>query len=669
MKRILLLLVLLCQYFVSGARSTADTIFLKNIPQQKTLSRLSFSLNTSVNDSLHWKFRNADSSVFADPFYYDSHWTVTNSLLYTGDSTRQRLQKGPSWFRLVMIADSNQVGFVYNLVFHNSGALKVYLDGKCIAQRGVFSRQGKADYQTLKLNPVFFTVTQAGVHTLAVEYENNAALDDMTNWGFSAALSNTDDVVQMIKNNQILSSVSLIGVGTLFFTLFFIHLLLFLFYRKEISNLYFALFNVSIAFLLYMIYYTLNSEREVSNDAYNILLIALPCITICFSLSAFTVTLFGKKKTFLKIILVISIITLLLTFFDRNDDGELSSYTMVTLLTLSVGYTIIRIIIAIFKRVPGSLILGFGILFTLLFLIVLITTVIIAGNLKLNMLLATLLVLSIFSIPASISSFLAWRFATTNRSLSKELANVEQLSAEKQSILEDQNIALEREVAVRTREVMQQKKEIEEEKQKADNLLLNILPHEVAEELKTKGSSKAQQFDEVSVLFTDFVNFTKISELLGVDELLDELNVHFTAFDRIMEQHGLEKIKTIGDAYLAVSGLPLANKRHALNAVAAARDIIDFVTQRKEQVPYGLDIRIGIHSGPLIAGIIGVKKFAYDIWGDTVNTAARMEQSSVPGAINVSASTHQLIQEEFTCTYRGKIEVKGKGPLDMYFVS
>ncbi|WP_222165668.1 adenylate/guanylate cyclase domain-containing protein [Edaphocola aurantiacus] len=206
------------------------------------------------------------------------------------------------------------------------------------------------------------------------------------------------------------------------------------------------------------------------------------------------------------------------------------------------------------------------------------------------------------------------------------------------------------------------------ERAKSDNLLLNILPLEVAEELKAKGSSKAQQFDEVSVLFTDFVNFTKISESLGVDELLEELNIHFTAFDRIMEQHGLEKIKTIGDAYLAVSGLPVANEMHAVNAIAAAKDIIAFVAARRHQVPYGLDIRIGIHSGPLIAGIIGVKKFAYDIWGDTVNTAARMEQNSTPGRINISENTCSLVKENYTCTYRGKIDVKGKGALDMYFV-
>ncbi|RQO30165.1 hypothetical protein DBR32_11310 [Taibaiella sp. KBW10] len=210
---------------------------------------------------------------------------------------------------------------------------------------------------------------------------------------------------------------------------------------------------------------------------------------------------------------------------------------------------------------------------------------------------------------------------------------------------------------------------IAEEKNKSEALLLNILPAEIAEELKTKGESKAQQYEEVSVLFTDFVNFTRISEQIGVDELLNELNINFTAFDRIMEKHGLEKIKTIGDAYLAVSGLPAANPKHAQNAVNAALDILNFVEERKNKVPYGLDIRIGINSGALIAGIIGVKKFAYDIWGDTVNIAARMEQSGAAGKVNISANTYTFVKDDFKCTHRGKIQAKGKGEMDMYFVA
>jgi adenylate cyclase len=212
-------------------------------------------------------------------------------------------------------------------------------------------------------------------------------------------------------------------------------------------------------------------------------------------------------------------------------------------------------------------------------------------------------------------------------------------------------------------------RKIAEEKQKSDDLLLNILPFEVAEELKEKGKTSAKHYDEVSVLFTDFVNFTSNSERIGVQEILNELNICFTEFDRIMEKYGLEKIKTIGDAYLAVSGLPVSNDQHAKNAVSASLEILAYIQQRKIDNPKALDIRIGIHSGPVIAGIVGVKKFAYDIWGDTVNTAARMEQNSSLGKLNVSEATYKLIKDDFTFEYRGKIETKGKGAMEMYFVN
>jgi adenylate cyclase len=212
-------------------------------------------------------------------------------------------------------------------------------------------------------------------------------------------------------------------------------------------------------------------------------------------------------------------------------------------------------------------------------------------------------------------------------------------------------------------------KRIAEEKQKSDNLLLNILPYEVAEELKANGETAARLHEEVTVLFTDFVNFTANAEKIGVQALLNELNICFTAFDKIIEQYGLEKIKTIGDAYLAVSGLPTSNPQHAANAVNAALAIANFIEKRKASSPTALDIRIGINSGNVIAGIVGVKKFAYDIWGDTVNTAARMEQNSEVGKINISDSTYQLVKEQFDCMYRGKISTKGKGEMEMYFVN
>ncbi|MCB0697091.1 MAG: hypothetical protein KDC07_06985 [Chitinophagaceae bacterium] len=207
------------------------------------------------------------------------------------------------------------------------------------------------------------------------------------------------------------------------------------------------------------------------------------------------------------------------------------------------------------------------------------------------------------------------------------------------------------------------------EKQKSEELLLNILPEEVAEELKEKGTANATHFDEVTVLFTDFVNFSRASERMDSQELVDELHTCFKAFDRITGNYQIEKIKTIGDAYLAVCGLPVADKHHAEKVVSAAVEILHFMNKRRQELgDKTFEIRIGIHSGDVVAGIVGVKKFAYDIWGDTVNTAARMEQNSEAGKINISQTTYDLVKDKFTCTYRGEHEAKNKGRLKMYFV-
>ncbi len=208
---------------------------------------------------------------------------------------------------------------------------------------------------------------------------------------------------------------------------------------------------------------------------------------------------------------------------------------------------------------------------------------------------------------------------------------------------------------------------INSEKLKSESLLLNILPSEIAEELKQNGRSEAKLFESTTVVFTDFVNFTKISEQLDPKELVAELHKYFTEFDRIIEKHGLEKIKTIGDAYLAVSGLPIENSNHAFNAINASIEIIDFVNNEIKNGGH-FSIRIGINSGPVVAGIVGSNKFAYDIWGDTVNVAARMEQSSEKGKINISQSTFEQVEKLFNFTPRGEIEAKNKGKIKMYFI-
>jgi class 3 adenylate cyclase len=205
------------------------------------------------------------------------------------------------------------------------------------------------------------------------------------------------------------------------------------------------------------------------------------------------------------------------------------------------------------------------------------------------------------------------------------------------------------------------------EQQRSEALLLNILPQEVAAELKNSGKSEARLYNEVSVLFTDFVNFTQTSEKLNPQELVNELHACFSAFDTIIERNGLEKIKTIGDAYMAVCGLPESHEEHAQRTVRAALEIRDFIYERKKNEG-AFEVRIGINSGQVVAGIVGVKKFAYDIWGDAVNMASRMESSGAAGKVNISLSTYEIVKDDFVCTTRGKISAKNKGEVDMYFV-
>ena len=207
------------------------------------------------------------------------------------------------------------------------------------------------------------------------------------------------------------------------------------------------------------------------------------------------------------------------------------------------------------------------------------------------------------------------------------------------------------------------------EKQKSEDLLLNILPTEVAEELKQNGTAEAKQYDNVTVIFTDFVNFTHAAEQMTPQQLVGELHTCFKAFDHIVSRYNIEKIKTVGDAYLAVSGLPAGNTNHAANIVSAAIEIRDFMVQRQASLgDHTFSIRIGIHTGSVVAGIVGVKKFAYDIWGDTVNMAARMEQHSEPDKINISQTTYEIVKGLYHCVHRGKIQAKNKGEIDMYFV-
>jgi class 3 adenylate cyclase len=263
-----------------------------------------------------------------------------------------------------------------------------------------------------------------------------------------------------------------------------------------------------------------------------------------------------------------------------------------------------------------------------------------------------------------------------------EISNVNEINAKKDEIAKKK---LEQQILVRNAfifgfslflifsiAIFFQRNKIKKGKKLSDELLLNILPYSIAEELKLNGKAESKLINEVTVLFTDFKGFTQLSEQFTAQELVAEINECFSAFDRIMEKNHVEKIKTIGDAYMAAGGLPSSNQTHASDVVNAALEIqqymINYKENREKAGKLFFEIRIGVHSGPVVAGIVGIKKFAYDIWGDTVNTASRMESSGEVGKVNVSESTYKLTQEKFKFEYRGKITAKGKGEINMYFV-
>lgn len=222
----------------------------------------------------------------------------------------------------------------------------------------------------------------------------------------------------------------------------------------------------------------------------------------------------------------------------------------------------------------------------------------------------------------------------------------------------------------RTLEIQNQKKEIEKEKDKADRLLLNILPVRIAEELKTSDKCQTEFYQSASVLFTDFASFTKIAEDYDPEELITKLDQFFIKFDEICVRNRLEKIKTIGDSHMSVGGIPVRNRTHAIDATLAALEMQSYMKKlhQKSENDNIWQLRIGIHTGEVIAGVVGKKKFAFDIWGDTVNIASRLQDAGVPGKVNISTETAKIIEPFFKIEYRGKIAIKHKGPFDMYFV-
>ena len=624
-----------------------------------------------------WKFIEGGDSTMALPAYDDSKWKEINSIIQVnGVDTTGFKEVG--WFRVHFIADTSITGRPLAMAIAHMGASEIYLDGKRIKSYGTIDGPDSSSYYDPEEIPFVFSIPDSGEHVLAVHYANydaekNFKIYRYSRAGFTLTIGETDDMISG-KNirNTIFTFILMLLCG-IFFALSLIHMFMYLFFIHVKSNLYFSIFMFSLA-LACVIAFICSSSHSPDLELKSFYLVNPVFVIACISLAGFIRELFSKGRVRFLIIAAFGILTLVFRIFGVSYFGP-----MTVALIIAVSFdAVFTVIFAIIRRVKGARIIGTGILCFCLFILTIFTMALIkGGNMNISdstvggQILVIFLALAILSIPVSMSVYLAWNFSSVNQNLFTQLDQVKVLSQknleqeqEKQRLLESRKEELEEEVTRRTAE-------LSNEKRKSDELLLNILPVEVAEELKQNGRTNAKTYSMVTVMFTDFKDFTDVSEKVSAELLVAEIDYCFSAFDRIIQNYKVEKIKTIGDAYICAGGMPVLNFTHAVDMVNAAIDIRDFMEVRKKEkeskgeIPFV--IRIGIHTGPVVAGIVGVKKFAYDIWGDTVNLANRMESSGEVGKINISGATYELIKNAFQCVHRGKITAKNKGEIDMYF--
>ncbi len=676
--------LLLCICSLQAVAQQDSTItYLKADSNSK--DRITF---TEVHLKTGWRYYPGDDSALAAPDYNDSALEMVTIGSYSESwapyfPEKKRHYRGVNWFRKRVYLDSSINHMSLAMTVAHEGASEIYIDGERRFYFGEINGADSTEYYTPadKLN--FFKLDGVGEHVIAVRYANfrpvtaeDSAykIGDVT--AFKMKIGEANQMAQTKTLQNSLTDIFLSVLAGIFLMMGAVHFMLWAFRNTDFSNLYASAMFISMALIMYFLKRSISSTDPDYGDFGEKMAVIFAILTF-LAMAAFTRQAFSKFNKRFLIPVALAVLGMVTYYFD-TEHSDLFMFVAINACLIDASVISVR---ASKRKVKGAKIIA---VFTVIITVCLIlfmpayflddeltdpNTGSMIIFLALVMLLIVGLSVIIIGLPIAISAFLANRFANLHQDLLHKLHEVQELSAktisqeqEKKKMLETEKERLETEVAERTKEIVAEKK-------KSDDLLLNILPHEVAEELKERGASKAKHFDHVSVIFTDFVNFTKTGERLTPEQLVAELHDCFKAFDNICSKYQIEKIKTIGDAYMAVCGLPSAMEEHAINTVEAAIEIRDFIVARKKQQPdTSFHIRIGVNSGDVVAGIVGVKKFAYDIWGDTVNTAARMESNSEPDKVNISHSTYELVKDYFKCTYRGEIEVKGKGALKMYFV-
>ncbi len=434
---------------------------------------------------------------------------------------------------------------------------------------------------------------------------------------------------------------------------FLLYNLFFLVLTRSSSNMYFLIYVLAAKVLLYQLFKTdvlfvsVGEGRSLGGISNRLITVVL-----LLSFGAFTTTYMNLKERMPKIrqiilgLMAMFVLNFFLWLFNHGFKESIRNFNAIMALVMFLCAVVaaVRIYLSGVKHLRFVM-LSFSVLFVFLFLFGLDYFDVVNSNFN-------------FFFTGITSQIFLFSLSFADR------FNLERVKC--LEVLSKQKVVLEQRVAERTREIV-------EEQQKAEALLLNILPAQTAEELKAEGRARAHLHQNCTVLFGDFVGFTTIAEQMEPQELVDLIDECFRGFDEIIDRYPIEKIKTIGDAYMCVSGLH-ENGDHAEVLVMAALEMRDFMVRlrrdREARDEFYFDVRLGLSSGPVIAGVVDTKKFQYDIWGDTVNTAARMEQNSEKDRVNISQSTYELVNDVSSLYFepRGSLKVKNKGEMFMYYV-
>ena len=634
------------------------------------------SITDMVKLDKYWKYHPGDDTLWATQEFNDTKWDTLQTTMDIEELPEGKFN-GIAWFRLHFRIDTSLRNKTFALLIDQQGASEIYLNGDLIIGHGtVGSNDSVEKVYNPKLIPSLVRFNDSVDYVLSIRYSNLKAQENFKRYkqkesGFNIGIMNFDESLHQIEIMGFVRHL-IISVLTIFLFIAFFHLLLYLFYRKQRSNVFFFLFMIAISSLWIIALFQLNISGKPDFMTITLFYLNLVFVMSFPLLSIFLYSIFYPKFNKLTWLTIwfIPVLAVLLLMHSAWSNKVLMAFNLLIVIDVFRN-----IILAIIKKKNGSWIIGSGLLLLMsFFIIAFIISLATRDNLVaspdsfVGIILIGTFVPGILSLPLSMSIYLARDFASTSKNLEKQLVNVKELSAktieqehEKQRILENQKEKLENMVDKRT-------EELSREKEKTEELLLNTLPLKVVNELKENGKSEPESFDDVTVYFSDIVGFTDISSKLDPKTLIDELNIMFTVFDDIMEKHHCERIKTIGDAYLAVSGMPLKNEDHAKNMMNASIEIKNYLENRNNSSEVKWRIRIGIHTGKVVGGIVGVRKYIYDVFGDTINTASRMESNSEPMRINISETTYNILKDNYSFVEREAIKVKGKGSMKMYFL-